>query len=194
MKEEIMEAGIDEVGRGCLAGPVVSAAVILPEGFSHPIIKDSKKMSEKKRDEAFRIIQENSIAISVGISDPEEIDSINILQATFVSMKKAIDGLSVVPSKLLIDGDKFPGHKGIPFECIIKGDSKVQSISAASIIAKVTRDRLMKDLAKKFPHYLWESNVGYGTKDHMDAIEKNGLSKHHRRSFCSRFISPNSIF
>ncbi len=188
-----MIAGIDEVGRGCLAGPVVSAAVVLPEGFSHPLIKDSKKMSEKKRDEAFEIIKENAIAFSVGISDPEEIDRINILQATFVSMKKAIDELGTEPSKLLVDGDKFPGHKGIPYECIIKGDSKVQSISAASIIAKVTRDRIMKELAKEFPHYLWESNVGYGTKDHMDAIEKNGLTKHHRKTFCSRFNSANKL-
>lgn len=189
-----MEAGIDEVGRGCLAGPVVSAAVILPLGFSHNLIQDSKKLSEKKRNEAFKIIQENAISFSIGISEPEEIDLINILQATFVSMKKAINGLSIIPSKLLVDGDKFPGHNGIPSECIIKGDSKVQSISAASIIAKVTRDNLMKNLSKDFPQYYWESNVGYGTKDHMDAITKNGLSKHHRKSFCSRFIITNSIF
>ncbi len=188
-----MEAGIDEVGRGCLAGPVVSAAVILPEGFSHPLIKDSKKMSEKKRDEAFQIITENAISFAVGISNPEEIDDINILRATFVSMKKAIDELSVVPTKLLVDGDKFPGHNGIPFECIIKGDSKVQSISAASIVAKVTRDKIMKDLSLEFPLYKWESNVGYGTKDHMEAIEKNGLTKHHRKTFCSRFKSTNSL-
>jgi ribonuclease HII len=188
-----MIAGIDEVGRGCLAGPVVSAAVIFPEGFSHPLMRDSKKMSEKKRDEAFKVIYDNAISVSIGISEPDEIDRINILQATFVSMKKAINGLSVVPSKLLIDGDKFPGHNGIPFECIIKGDGKVQSISAASIIAKVTRDKIMKDLSKEFPAYKWDSNVGYGTKDHMDAIEKNGLCAHHRKTFCSRFNSPNSL-
>ena len=188
-----MIAGVDEVGRGCLAGPVVSAAVIFPDGFSHPLIKDSKKLSEKKRDEALKIIHENAISVSIGISEPLEIDQINILQATFVSMKKAINGLSIVPTKLLIDGDKFPGHNGIPFECIIKGDSKVQSISAASIVAKVTRDQLMKELAKEFPQYLWESNVGYGTKDHMEAIVKNGLSKHHRKTFCSRFNSSNSL-
>lgn len=189
-----MIAGIDEVGRGCLAGPVVSAAVIFPDDFSHPLMGDSKKLSEKRRDEAFKIIHENAISISIGISEPEEIDRINILQATFVSMKKAIDGLSVTPTKLLIDGDKFPGHNGIPFECIVKGDSKIQSISAASIIAKVTRDKIMKALSSQFPQYMWESNVGYGTKDHMFALEKNGLSKHHRKSFCSRFISTNSIF
>ena len=111
-----MEAGIDEVGRGCLAGPVISAAVILPEGFSHPLIKDSKKLSPKKREEAYQIILENAISYGIGSSDPEEIDRINILQATFVSMKKAIDNLNTTPSKLLVDGDKFPGHKGIPFE------------------------------------------------------------------------------
>lgn len=189
-----MEAGIDEVGRGCLAGPVISAAVILPEGFSHPLIKDSKKLSPKKREEAYQIILENAVSYGVGSSDPKEIDQINILQATFVSMKKAIDNLSTIPTKLLVDGDKFPGHKGIPFECIIKGDSKVQSISAASIIAKVTRDNLMKELGKLHPEYLWESNAGYGSKAHTDSIEKHGLTEHHRKTFCSRFISGNSIF
>ena len=109
-------------------------------------------------------------------------------------MKKAIDNLNMEPSNLLVDGDKFPGHRGIPFECIIKGDSKVQSISAASIIAKVTRDNLMKELSREHPEYLWESNAGYGSKAHTDAIEKFGLTKHHRKTFCSRFISGNSIF
>ena len=189
-----MEAGIDEVGRGCLSGPVISAAVILPPGFSHPLIKDSKKLSPKKREEAYQIIIENAVSYGIGSSDPDEIDKINILQATFVSMKKAIDNLSTEPSKLLVDGDKFPGHKGISFECIVKGDSKVQSISAASIIAKVTRDKLMKELAKLHPEYLWESNAGYGSKAHTEAIKEFGLTKHHRKTFCSRFISGNSIF
>jgi len=189
-----MLAGVDEVGRGCLAGPVVAAAVILPEGFSHPLIKDSKKLSAKKREEAFKIITENAISISLGESDPEEIDRINILQATFVAMKKSIDSLSVAPTKLLIDGDKFPGHNGIEYECIIGGDAKVQSISAASIIAKVTRDRIMVELAKEYPGYAWESNAGYGTKDHMNAIENLGLTKIHRRTFCTRFLNPKTIF
>lgn len=189
-----MEAGIDEVGRGCLSGPVISAAVILPEGFSHPLIKDSKKLSPKKREEAYQIIVDNALSYGIGSVDSAEIDRINILQATFVSMKKAIDNLDLSPTKLLVDGDKFPGHKGIPFECIIKGDSKVQSISAASIIAKVTRDNLMKDLGKLHPEYLWESNSGYGSKAHTEAIEKFGLTKYHRKTFCSRFISRNYIF
>jgi ribonuclease HII len=189
-----MEAGIDEVGRGCLSGPVVSAAVILPEGFKHELIKDSKKLSPKKRDQAYDIIMSNSISWGIGIVESEEIDRINILQATFVSMKKAIDELENTPTKLLVDGDKFPGHKGIPYECIVKGDSKVQSIAAASIIAKVTRDRLMKKLGEQFPEYLWESNAGYGSKAHIEAIEKFGLTKYHRKTFCTRFIGKKSIF
>ena len=189
-----MIAGVDEVGRGCLSGPVVSAAVILPEGYSHPLIKDSKKLSPKKREEAYQIIIENSLSFSLGVASPSEIDQINILRATFLSMERALENLSITPNKLLIDGDKFPGYKGIPHECIIKGDSKVQSISAASIIAKVTRDKMMSELSKSYPVYLWEKNAGYGTRDHISAIESNGLSEHHRKTFCSRFISGNSIF
>ena len=183
-----MEAGIDEVGRGCLSGPVFAAAVILPEGFSHPLIKDSKKLSYKKRKQAFSIIKENAIAVGVAQVLPEEIDRINILQATFVAMYGAIDDLGTQPTKLMVDGDKFPGYKGIPHECIIKGDSKVVSIAAASIIAKVTRDEFMEELAKEFPAYGWEKNYGYGTAEHMNAIEDNGLNKWHRRSFCSKFL------
>ena len=187
-------AGIDEVGRGPLSGPVVSAAVIFPEGFSHELIKDSKKLSAKKREEAFEIVQKNALAIGIGVVGPAEIDRINILQATFISMKKAIDNLQIIPDRLLIDGDKFPGHRGIPFECIIKGDSKVQAISAASIIAKVTRDHEMKRLSIEFPNYLWDKNSGYGTKEHINAIESLGLTEHHRKTFCTRFLSSNSIF
>lgn len=189
-----MEAGVDEVGRGCLSGPVVSAAVILPDNFSHPLIKDSKKLSKKRREEAYKVIEENALHLGIGICGPEEIDRINILQATFKSMKEAIDDLGAKPIKLLIDGDRFPGHNSIPYECIVKGDSKVQSISAASIIAKVTRDRIMENLSKEYPGYLWEKNSGYGTKDHIKAIESQGLTKEHRRTFCSRFIKGNSIF
>lgn len=183
-----LEAGIDEAGRGCLAGPVVSAAVILPPGFTHPLIKDSKKLSPKKRKEAFQIIMENAVSVGVGIISPEKIDEINILQATFASMFEAIRSLSAQPSELLIDGDRFPGYNDIPYECIIKGDSKIPSISAASIVAKVTRDGLMEKLASEFPHYKWESNFGYGTADHMKALEEFGLTVHHRRTFCSRFL------
>lgn len=182
-------AGVDEVGRGTLAGPVVAAVVILPEGFYDSRIKDSKLIkSIKKREEAEKIIKDNAIAWGIGASSPQEIDQINILQATFLAMKRAIDSLSLQPEFLYVDGDKFPGHKGIPYECVIKGDSKIHSISAASILAKVYRDRLMKSIGLEFPEYLWEKNAGYGTPDHISAIKTTGLTKHHRKSFCQNFI------
>lgn len=182
-------AGVDEVGRGCLSGPVVAAVVILPDGFSDPRIKDSKKIkSIKKREEAEKIIFENAIAWGIGASTPQEIDQINILQATFLAMKRAIDSCSKAPTKLLIDGDKFPGYKDIPYECVIKGDSKFQCISAASILAKTHRDRLMNELSREFPKYLWERNVGYGTEDHIKAIRELGITKYHRKSFCQNFF------
>lgn len=186
-----MEAGIDEVGRGCLSGPVFAAAVILPEGFKHPLIKDSKKLSYKKRKEAFNIIKENAISVGIAKIMPDEIDRINILQATFMAMFGAIDDMKETPTKLMVDGDRFPGYKNINHECIIKGDSKVLSIAAASIIAKVTRDEYMEQLAEEFPQYAWEKNYGYGTAEHMMAIEKHGLTKWHRKSFCSRFLVNN---
>lgn len=182
-------AGVDEVGRGTLSGPVVAAAVILPEGFHDPRIKDSKAIkSQKKREEVEKIIKENAIAWAVGASSPQEIDQINILQATFLAMKRAIDALGTTPEFLYIDGDKFPGHRDIPYECVIKGDSKIHSISAASILAKVYRDRLMQSLSLEFPGYLWEKNMGYGTPDHIKAIKEIGISKHHRKTFCTNFI------
>jgi ribonuclease HII len=189
-----MTAGIDEVGRGCLSGPVVSSSVILPDSFSHDLITDSKKLSKKKREIAYGVIMDNALHVGIGYSYPAEIDEINILQATFRSMFRSIDELGIIPEMLLVDGDKFPGYQNIPFKCIIKGDSKIPSISAASIIAKVTRDRFMENLSMDYPEYLWEKNSGYGTKDHMNAIENHGLTEHHRRSFCSRFIKGNSIF
>jgi len=182
-------AGIDEVGRGCVSGPVVAAVVILPEGFSDPRIKDSKKIkSQAKREEAEKLILESAISWGIGACTPQEIDQINILQATFLAMKRALDFCSKKPTKLLVDGDKFPGYKGIPYECVVGGDSKFQCISAASILAKTHRDRLMKELSKEFPNYLWEKNVGYGTPEHISAIKKFGLTKHHRKSFCQNFI------
>lgn len=185
----VIIAGVDEVGRGCLSGPVVAAVVILPDGFSDPRIKDSKKIkSQKKREEAEQLIIQNAIAWGIGASTPQEIDQINILQATFLAMKRAIDSCSILPDKLLVDGDKFPGHKGIPYECIIKGDSLHQCISAASILAKTHRDRLMGELSLEFPKYLWERNVGYGTEDHIRAIKQLGITKYHRKSFCQNFI------
>lgn len=188
-KASTMIAGVDEVGRGCLSGPVVAAVVILPEGFSDPRIKDSKKIkSQKKREEAEKIILDNAVAWGIGASTPQEIDQMNILQATFLAMKRAIDSCSVIPGKLLVDGDKFPGYKEIPYECIVKGDSLHQCIAAASILAKTHRDRLMGELSLEFPKYLWERNVGYGTEDHIKAIRKLGITKYHRKSFCQNFI------
>lgn len=185
---EKLLAGVDEVGRGCLAGPVFAAAVILPDNFRHPLIKDSKKLSPKKRDEAFEIIISNAISYGIASVSCEEIDAINILQATYKAMHLAIDNLDVKPSKLLIDGDRFDGYPGISHECIIKGDSKEITIAAASILAKATRDEFMSDLSKKFPQYLWEKNFGYGTADHMKALEVHGLTHWHRKTFCTRFL------
>jgi ribonuclease HII len=182
-------AGVDEVGRGTLSGSVVAAAVILPKDFHDPRIKDSKAIkSQKKREEIEKIIKDNAIAWSIGESSPQEIDQINILQATFLAMKRAIDALIISPEFLYIDGDKFPGHNGIPYECVIKGDSKIHSISAASILAKVYRDRLMQSISTEFPEYLWEKNMGYGTPDHINSIKKIGITKHHRKTFCTNFI------
>lgn len=182
-------AGVDEVGRGCLSGPVVAAAVILPEGFLDSRIKDSKLIkSLNKREEIEKVIKDNAISWGIGAASPQEIDQINILQATFLAMKRAIDACKSNPDFLYIDGDRFPGHNDIPYECVIKGDSKILCISAASILAKVHRDRLMKELGKEYEAYLWEKNVGYGTPDHIKAIREIGLSKHHRKTFCQNFI------
>jgi ribonuclease HII len=176
-------------GRGCLSGPVVAAAVILPEGFSDHRIKDSKLIkSPKKREEIALIIKENAISWGIGASSPQEIDQMNILQATYLAMKRAIDSCSKTPDFLYVDGDKFIGHNGIPYECVIKGDSKILQISAASILAKVHRDQLMKTLDSEYPGYLWSRNVGYGTADHIGAIKEIGITKHHRKTFCQNFI------
>lgn len=174
-------AGVDEVGRGPLAGPVIAAAVILPDGFCLTGIDDSKKLSEKKRDEYYQIIQEEAKSIGIGIIEPEIIDEINIYEATKKAMNIAIQSLSQQPDVLLIDAMRL----GTPYmeESIIKGDAKSISIAAASIIAKVTRDRLMKEYASRYPEYQFGHNMGYGTKDHLDAINKYGITPIHRKSF-----------
>lgn len=173
--------GIDEVGRGPLAGPVVAAAVILPKNFYLLGIDDSKKLSEQKREEFYEVIQDQAIAVSIGMVSAEEIDEINIYEATKKAMLTAITGLKPKPDFLLIDAMKL--DTTYPYEAIIKGDAKSISIAAASIIAKVTRDRLMKEYAQKFPHYGFESHMGYGTKEHLLAIENNGITDFHRKSF-----------
>jgi len=177
----MITAGVDEVGRGCLAGPVVSSAVILKETVNLSILKDSKKISFKKRIEIAEHIKLNSI-YAVGVASVEEILNLNILQATLLSMKRAIDKLSVKPELILIDGNFAP--KGLTnFKTIINGDEKVKSISAASIMAKVYRDQLMIKLSEKFQHYAWERNFGYGTKAHMKGLKNFGVTSHHRKGF-----------
>jgi ribonuclease HII len=174
-------AGVDEVGRGPLAGPVVAAAVILPSEFYLPGLDDSKKLSERKRDAYFKVVQEQAISIGIGIVEPNDIDNINIYQATKKAMKMAIQSLATPPDVLLIDAMKL----GTDFieESIIKGDTKSISIAAASIVAKVSRDNLMKEYATLYPNYQFQQNMGYGTKDHIAAIEKFGITPIHRRSF-----------
>ena len=176
-----MTAGVDEVGRGCLAGPVVSAAVILKKGINLKLLKDSKKISFKKRGEISNHIKNNSY-FAIGTASVDEILNLNILQATLLSMKRAIEKLPVKPSLTLIDGNFAPrGLKN--YKTIINGDEKIKVISAASIIAKVYRDRFMIRLSEKFSNYAWETNFGYGTKEHLDGLNKFGATAHHRKSF-----------
>lgn len=179
-------AGIDEVGRGPYAGPVVTACVILPVGCRIEGINDSKKLSAKKREELFGIINERALSVGIGMADNHEIDEMNILQATYKAMRSAIENMTIKPRQLLVDAVTIPDID-IPQEAIIKGDAKSISIGAASIIAKVTRDRLMVEYSKQYPHYGFEKNVGYGTREHEDAIRKYGLCDIHRRSFTHKF-------
>lgn len=181
-KNEI-EAGCDEAGRGCLAGPVFAAAVILPPDFRHPLLNDSKKLSEKQRDLLRPIIEKEAVAWAVTPVFPAEIDKVNILHASFLAMHRSVDALKVRPTSLLIDGNRFTPYPDIPHHCIIKGDGKYLSIAAASVLAKTHRDAYMFDLAKKFPHYTWQNNKGYPTKAHRAAIAAHGPTAHHRRSF-----------
>lgn len=174
-------AGVDEVGRGPLIGSVVAAAVILPPGFYMSEINDSKKLSEKKREELYPIIMEKAISVGIGVVDSETIDRVNILNATKMAMKMAINNLSVKPEHVLIDAVKL--DIDIPYTAIIKGDAKSESIAAASIVAKVYRDNMMKELDKEYPMYDFKSNKGYGTKKHIEAIKKYGVLKEHRKTF-----------
>lgn len=181
-KNEI-EAGCDEAGRGCLAGPVFAAAVILPTDFQHPLLNDSKKLTEAQRDLLRPIIEKEAIAWAVGSYSPAEIDTVNILNASFFSMHRAIDQLAVTPTSLLIDGNRFKPYKNIPHHCIVKGDSKYLSIAAASVLAKTYRDELMCQLDLVYPEYGWKQNKAYPTKAHRAAIQKFGATEHHRMSF-----------
>ena len=177
------EAGCDEAGRGCLAGPVFASAVILPLNFKHPLLNDSKQLTEKQRDLLRPIIETEALAWAVGSYSPEEIDEVNILNASFFSMHRAIDQLKITPDSLLIDGNRFNPYKKVPHHCIVKGDSKYLSIAAASVLAKTYRDDLMKKLDKDYPEYGWRRNKGYPTKAHRAAIKEFGATEHHRMSF-----------
>ncbi len=177
------EAGVDEAGRGCYAGPVFAAAVILPKNFQHPLLNDSKKLSEKQRDLLRPVIEKESIAWAVAMVSNEEIDQINILQASYKAMHLAIDQLKKEPAILLIDGNRFKPYKKMIHHCIVKGDGKYASIAAASILAKTYRDEYMQKLHAEFPVYGWNRNKGYGTADHRNAILTHGLCSYHRKSY-----------
>jgi len=181
--EDGVEAGCDEAGRGCYAGPVFAAAVILPKNFSHPLLNDSKKLTEAQRLLLRPVILENALACAVASVGNDEIDEINILRASFKAMHLAIEQLHVRPTRLLIDGNRFSAHPSIPHHCIVQGDGKMASIAAASILAKTARDEYMTQLHEAFPMYHWNRNKGYGTADHRNGIRQYGLCVHHRKSF-----------
>ena len=192
-EEKVIEAGyivvcgIDEAGRGPLAGPVYAAAVILPLGLEIDGLNDSKKISEKKREQLFDVICERAIDYSIGVATEKEIDEINILNATFLAMHRAVEGLKIKPDYALIDGNQYP-KTGIKEETIVKGDGKCISVAAASIVAKVSRDRFMLEIDKEYPEYQFSKHKGYGTKLHYEMIEKYGVSKVHRRSFLKKIL------
>lgn len=179
----VLEAGCDEAGRGPLAGPVFAAAVILPEGFSHPLLDDSKKMSEKNRLLLRDVIMKEAVAWAVAEVSPEEIDRINILRASFEAMTRAVESLAVRPEHLLIDGNRFISRLEIPYRCEVKGDGRFANIAAASVLAKTARDERMLQLAKEFPGYGWEKNKGYPTREHRQAVARLGATPHHRMTF-----------
>lgn len=183
-----LEAGCDEAGRGCLAGPVFAAAVIWNSEITHPLLNDSKQLSEKQRYELRPFIEQHAISWAVAKVEPEEIDRINILNASILAMHKALDLLSVRPEFVIIDGNRFRKYKNIEHRTIVKGDSKYYSIAAASILAKTYRDDYMNELDLAYPNYGWSKNKGYPTASHRKAIEKYGISIHHRRSF--RLLNP----
>lgn len=181
--EGLIEAGCDEAGRGCLAGSVYAAAVILPPDYDNPLLNDSKKLTMTMRYTLRKEIERDAIAWAVGIATPEEIDEINILKASFLAMHRALNGLQVRPQAVIVDGNRFVPYQDLPYTTIVKGDGKFQSIAAASILAKTYRDDYMDALAEEYPMYDWLSNKGYPTKKHRDAILEFGLSKYHRKTF-----------
>lgn len=186
----LTEAGCDEAGRGCLAGPVFAAAVVLPKNFAHPLLNDSKQLTEKQRYTLREVVEAEALAWKVETVSAAEIDKINILNASFLAMTKAVQGLNVTPELLLIDGNRFRSALEIPYRCIIKGDGKYASIAAASVLAKTYRDDYMERIDAEFPQYGWRQNKGYPTLAHRRAVVEHGLSPHHRVSFNSGFNQP----
>lgn len=183
MLPHTIEAGTDEAGRGCLAGPVVAAAVILPPNFEHSLLNDSKKLTKKQRDLLRPIIEKEAVAYGVAFIPEEKIDEINILKASILGMHESIEKLSVEPEHILVDGNKFVPFKEIPHTTVVKGDGKYLNIAAASVLAKTYRDDFMEQIDKEFPQYQWARNMGYPTKNHRDAIREFGPTKYHRKSF-----------
>lgn len=186
-QHEWVEAGCDEAGRGPLAGPVTAAAVILPPDWNHPLLNDSKKMSEKNRNLLRKIIEQEAVAWAVEMVMPDEIDRINILNASFAAMSRAVEKLSVKPQLLLIDGNRFRSNLNIPYQCIVKGDATYASIAAASVLAKTYRDEYMMRIADEYPLYNWKQNKGYPTREHREAVLRYGLTPYHRVSFNHSF-------
>jgi ribonuclease HII len=183
LTDGLIEAGCDEAGRGCLAGPVVAAAVILPSDFKPKWVDDSKQLTAEQREESAAIVKERALAWAVAAIDNIDIDRINILKASFLAMHKALDQLAMRPQILIIDGNRFYKYQNIPHACIVEGDAKIASVAAASIIAKTHRDRLMQELHPEFPHYGWFENKGYSTPQHLKAIKENGITPYHRKSY-----------
>ena len=179
----LVEAGCDEAGRGCLAGSVYAAAVILPPGYDNPDLNDSKKLTAARRNALRRQIERDALAWAVGIVTPEEIDSINILRASFLAMHRALDQPAVRPQAVIVDGNRFVPYQNLPYATIVKGDGKYQAIAAASILAKTYRDDYMDALAEEYPFYDWKSNKGYPTKAHREGIRQHGISPYHRKSY-----------
>ena len=190
MHPGLIEAGCDEAGRGPLAGPVFAASVIVPADFHHPLLNDSKKMTQKSRELLREVIEKEAVAWAVEKVDVSQIDTMNILNASITGMQRAVRRLKVRPEFLLIDGNRFKPMEGYEYECIVKGDGKYASIAAASVLAKTWRDEYMRELAKQFPEYGWDKNMGYPTKEHIEAIKAYGYTPHHRMSFHPKELEP----
>lgn len=183
MTEGVIEAGCDEAGRGCLAGPVSCAAVILPPDFSNDLLNDSKQLSEKQRDLLRPVIEREALAWAVVMVSPEEIDRINILNASITGMQRALDSLSITPQHVIVDGNRFRPWRDVPYDTVVKGDATYMSIAAASVLAKTHRDELMRNLAASHPGYGWERNMGYPTREHLEALLRLGITDLHRKSY-----------